>query len=161
MGHNNAISTETARNEVPNTLQLKKSVEDFQQFIGENVMKKVENTQQPPREELDFTHCLYNFLEKNLNIQIRLTEMATDPAEEDYSDTIDITVPNLRTSFDKSNIFIKYSYEFQYSSTGTEVFRRKQFSEPENKDITTSIAEDRSQWLKEILEWMHSPERKV
>lgn len=34
------------------------------------------------------------------------------------------------------------------------------FSEPINKDNTTYTAEDRSQQLKEILEWLHNLERK-
>lgn len=48
-------------------------------------MKKVENTQSPSK-ELEALLRLYNFLEIKLNIQTRLIEIASSPAEVDYSD---------------------------------------------------------------------------
>lgn len=77
------VSTGTACNVAPNAALLNLSIEDFHEVVVENEMKKFENTQQPPSKEVEVLRGLYQFQEKESNIQTMSTETTTDSTEEE------------------------------------------------------------------------------
>lgn len=76
-------------------------IEDFRQVVGDNVGKRVGNTQQPPSEVLEVLRRLCKRLEETANIQTRLPETVMFSGKEYESYPVDI--PTIKSSMSSSN----------------------------------------------------------